>query len=248
MTNSTRFLTALAVAGVFGATASPSSAATVDLSSIANADLTTYTGGSAYPQNGGPISIGGIDFALSTLTNGHTGVVQLAADPNGGVQSFTLATNLANAGAIYTIANSSFGAEPNYAGQITFHTAGGLDFTYNYIEGDNIRDHASTFFNTSAPNVYATQSYTNGDRLDVQKIILPTSFATDTITSIVFSYEIGKGTTAPGDGEAFLAGITSVDAISAVPEPSTWAMMILGFSGVGFLAYRRRNIIAMNAA
>jgi len=26
----------------------------------------------------------------------------------------------------------------------------------------------------------------------------------------------------------------------AVPEPSTWAMMILGFAGVGFMAYRRR--------
>jgi hypothetical protein len=29
--------------------------------------------------------------------------------------------------------------------------------------------------------------------------------------------------------------------ISAVPEPSTWAMMILGFVGVGFMAYRRRE-------
>jgi hypothetical protein len=29
--------------------------------------------------------------------------------------------------------------------------------------------------------------------------------------------------------------------ISAVPEPSTWAMMILGFVGVGFVAYRRRG-------
>jgi hypothetical protein len=28
---------------------------------------------------------------------------------------------------------------------------------------------------------------------------------------------------------------------AAVPEPSTWAMMILGFAGVGFMAYRRRN-------
>ncbi|MES2193615.1 MAG: PEPxxWA-CTERM sorting domain-containing protein [Pseudomonadota bacterium] len=26
-----------------------------------------------------------------------------------------------------------------------------------------------------------------------------------------------------------------------MPEPSTWAMMILGFAGVGFLAYRKRN-------
>ena len=28
---------------------------------------------------------------------------------------------------------------------------------------------------------------------------------------------------------------------AAVPEPSTWAMMILGFLGVGFLAYRHRG-------
>jgi hypothetical protein len=26
-----------------------------------------------------------------------------------------------------------------------------------------------------------------------------------------------------------------------VPEPATWAMMILGFFGVGFLAYRNRQ-------
>jgi hypothetical protein len=30
--------------------------------------------------------------------------------------------------------------------------------------------------------------------------------------------------------------------ITAVPEPSTWAMMILGFAGVGFMAYRRSRI------
>lgn len=29
--------------------------------------------------------------------------------------------------------------------------------------------------------------------------------------------------------------------VSAVPEPSTWAMMVLGFAGVGFMAYHRRN-------
>jgi hypothetical protein len=29
--------------------------------------------------------------------------------------------------------------------------------------------------------------------------------------------------------------------VSAVPEPSTWAMMVLGFCGLGFLAYRRKN-------
>ena len=37
---------------------------------------------------------------------------------------------------------------------------------------------------------------------------------------------------------AFLSLETSV---AAVPEPATWAMMILGFAGVGFMAYRRRQ-------
>jgi hypothetical protein len=31
----------------------------------------------------------------------------------------------------------------------------------------------------------------------------------------------------------------SAGVVAAVPEPSTWAMMILGFCGVGFMAYRR---------
>lgn len=29
--------------------------------------------------------------------------------------------------------------------------------------------------------------------------------------------------------------------ITGIPEPSTWAMMILGFAGIGVMAYRRRN-------
>jgi PEP-CTERM motif len=29
--------------------------------------------------------------------------------------------------------------------------------------------------------------------------------------------------------------------ISAVPEPSTWAMLLLGFAGIGFMAYRRKS-------
>ncbi len=42
-------------------------------------------------------------------------------------------------------------------------------------------------------------------------------------------------------------GLTNVAAFDpntvtpGVPEPSTWAMMILGFAGVGFMAYRRRH-------
>lgn len=36
--------------------------------------------------------------------------------------------------------------------------------------------------------------------------------------------------------------------VAAVPEPSTWAMLILGFAGVGFMAYRRKSKPALMAA
>jgi hypothetical protein len=43
-------------------------------------------------------------------------------------------------------------------------------------------------------------------------------------------------------GQSFALGDTVViNFASAVPEPSTWAMMILGFAGVGFMAYRRKQ-------
>jgi hypothetical protein len=30
-------------------------------------------------------------------------------------------------------------------------------------------------------------------------------------------------------------------AVGGVPEPSTWAMLIIGFAGIGFMAYRRKS-------
>jgi hypothetical protein len=50
-------------------------------------------------------------------------------------------------------------------------------------------------------------------------------------------YVLGQGD--PGGAASFA---------SAVPEPSTWAMMILGFFGIGFMAYRRKSPSALRLA
>jgi hypothetical protein len=42
--------------------------------------------------------------------------------------------------------------------------------------------------------------------------------------------------------------LTYTSSVSAVPEPSTWAMMLLGFAGLGFMAYRRKSKPALMAA
>lgn len=51
-------------------------------------------------------------------------------------------------------------------------------------------------------------------------------------------YNIGL-TTLASNGQT-LASVDIQVNVGAVPEPSTWAMMILGFCGVGFMAYRKK--------
>jgi hypothetical protein len=36
--------------------------------------------------------------------------------------------------------------------------------------------------------------------------------------------------------------------VATIPKPSTWAMMILGFCGLGFMPYRRKSKTALIAA
>jgi hypothetical protein len=43
-------------------------------------------------------------------------------------------------------------------------------------------------------------------------------------------------------------GVIGAVSVSAVPEASTWAMILLGFAGVGFLSYRRKSRHALRFA
>ena len=45
----------------------------------------------------------------------------------------------------------------------------------------------------------------------------------------------------------FLTAEFAVDALTAVPEVSTWAMMLIGFAGLGFAGYRRSRQCAITA-
>jgi hypothetical protein len=43
------------------------------------------------------------------------------------------------------------------------------------------------------------------------------------------------------DNFGHITATVTTDTIRGVPEPSTWAMMLLGFAGLGFMAYRRKQ-------
>jgi hypothetical protein len=98
-------------------------------------------------------------------------------------------------------------------------------------------------FNTLFSTTTATFTLSNGFTTSI-----PT---TATVGSSEF---LGFVSTTPFDtislsvpnGQAWI--IADFTMASAVPELSTWAMMILGFAGVGFMAYRRKSKPALMVA
>ena len=77
----------------------------------------------------------------------------------------------------------------------------------------------------------------------------PTSLSSPfTYTYLAVGTSSAYGTFKIGLDQLFLSP-TTVTLTAAVPEPSTWAMMILGLAGVGFMTCRRKNqTAALNAA
>jgi hypothetical protein len=74
-------------------------------------------------------------------------------------------------------------------------------------------------------------------------------------TFLCFQTYAACGGTGPGivldvAGDPFQSetGNQVIASVTAVPEPSTWAMMLLGFAGIGFMAYRRKSKAAFMAA
>ena len=86
-----------------------------------------------------------------------------------------------------------------------------------------------------------TPTFTNANQLF-------TATVNGAVTAQYIEYYFGLGAAngAPDGGPGNGAGIVQLTA--SIPEPSTWAMMLLGFLGVGFLAYRRKNQLALRVA
>ena len=67
-----------------------------------------------------------------------------------------------------------------------------------------------------------------------------TTFANTTISGL----SLNPGTYVYTWGQGDFADSVTVK-IGAVPEPSAWAMMILGLVGIGFMAYRKKDALRL---
>jgi hypothetical protein len=218
--------------GLVVAAVGSAQAAQIDISTLVNSDLTTYSGGSNYPQNGGPLTVAGVDFQLATGGNGNTAVIQGSIDFNV-VQTYTIAVNLAGMTVVDTLINSAFGGLGTNIGSLVFHGSLGDTFTYNLVEGTNVRDHFEGSFVNTATDLAGTANFGDTDRLDMQTILLPDVFATEVLTSVDFN-SFGQG----GFGAPFLAAIDAFAAPTPIPAVGLPGLAI-AFGGL--LSWMRRR-------
>jgi hypothetical protein len=115
--------------------------------------------------------------------------------------------------------------------------------TFNLGGGSNSGSQANIYIDPYGASLFnPTNNGTgigfNGGKEDLSFNGLPLNSGLNTLT---FSYtSLADSTHAGFQGlgdEGW--GIENVN-VSAVPEPATWAMMILGFFGLGLVAYRRK--------
>jgi hypothetical protein len=81
--------------------------------------------------------------------------------------------------------------------------------------------------------------------LDATNAVIPADFTTPLPTMGSGDFTLNYAAFYTYDGEYLNLGIDGVNEVAAIPELSTWAMIILGFAGVGFMAYRRKANLSL---
>jgi hypothetical protein len=113
----------------------------------------------------------------------------------------------------------------------TFFSSGGGLTTIEWLEGS--RPNFGSYDGNQSYQVFlnnlllGTFSTLSGQNFELESV-------NGTLIAGVNTLEF-RGFTAEGDHTAFIDNVS----VSAVPELSTWGMMLLGFAGIGFVAYRR---------
>lgn len=182
--------------------------------------------------------IGSIPVGWTALSTSVAGNVQL-------LQGSSYIPCCGVSGSAGALANYfvSFGAgDTSNAGGVlaqSFGTTAGSSYNVSFDLGALGSSASQTFqielINVSDSATLTTQTFTVSGNNNLDTTFAPFGFsfsASGSSTEIAFQ---DLSPTASIDGILDNASVTA-----AVPEPATWAMMILGFLSVGFAAYRRR--------
>jgi PEP-CTERM motif len=196
------------------------------------------------------------DVEIGYETTGSLSELQ-AAFPAGNY-NFVVNANGSNPEVNLTIPYATPSAYPNVPGVTN----------YDALNGMNAADSFTVDINGITPSPNATENhiyvdlYSTGGGgallaeelpLDSTDFIIPAgllSAGEDYYLDLVYDGRIAGGddSTPPILVTEFYDIGTEVDFFTAVPEPSTWALMLIGFAGLGFAGYRQRQTLASAAS
>jgi hypothetical protein len=152
----------------------------------------------------------------------------LAPGLTGPLGNVTIPVSVFGVTSVYTLADNTFGLAGNTEFSVTFNGAGG-PLTEYYVGALNTKDYNLNCATTGCDSTPSARYWFIDDSgsqwLQELQWVLPANFG---LTSVTFNQLDSL------DG-AILAGLT---VSSGVPELSTWAMILLGFAGLGFAGYR----------
>lgn len=118
------------------------------------------------------------------------------------------------------------------------YTGENFDLQVNFSNSLNANPDAPTF----AATLDGTLKKNSGGDLVIDFGSTPTAIVVGGVTYDLLINDVTLTTTGGFFGSFDSADLTGVLTLaSGVPESSTWAMMILGFAGIGFLGYRRQG-------
>jgi hypothetical protein len=216
-----------------------SAAAALLMTSAANADLVTFSGtGANGPEsasalvtvNAGSITLVLTDLQSGQISSGQTlsGFDFTLSGPIGTLGTFTQSgteVNVATGGA-----ETPSGTSPtHWVGQLGGALVGGI--TINTVPGTGGQPQDLIVGPSPAANNGFSVFDPYIDQVGTFTLACSLCVAGESVTGGAFRF---------GTIPEFQGG-RGPNFTTNVPEPSTWAMMILGFFGVGFMAYRRRS-------
>jgi hypothetical protein len=141
------------------------------------------------------------------------------------ITSFTVGSEAAFLASTLSVQGDARTSFFNISGFVSGHITGGTV----------LHDDGSTFV------IGGITQYSNAPETNAATDSVPGG----TFSGALFNLYYVEGNGAPSVLDVHLTGDFLAN---PVPEPSTWAMMILGFFGVGFLAYRRQSKFGVRLA
>jgi hypothetical protein len=222
---------------------------TVDISSQANSswlDVAHEPGGnsSGIVLPGAPtgsVTLGGIPFNITSNAAGNQAWnADTAAGGGSGQESMTVPVSEYGVSDVYTLINTVQGQPgPTSYAWLIFTGSGGATYTDYLVGGIDIRDYnnddwENNIDGTTTVNVFSCPDDNWGisGRLDMQHIVLPAAFASQTLSTIQLVDNGG-----PNFQRAVLDGVT----VESIPEPATVTLLCSALLGPGVVYLWRRR-------